>query len=441
MSQKDIETLRTEVTTAVKLLKRRQKMTWEFMMNDVDAASEKFHTQRLALIEERIQILADGTHPTLLESVIGLVIVAFPVAAVTRGLLSHWSRTMEIGKVAAVMKSKLTGPEAAYLVKRAQKLEEEALRRPGLFPATKFPRNVTALRKPRTEFVRETTEYNANMQRYAALYESEIAASTRGLIKSAAEKAAKPVVSQDQMFDPKAKSKSNGTADASDYLKGVRDWIVRSQNAEEAVLEDMKETAQQSKEIKQLEAIEAFMATDAFAAENLKADYDREMFQRHIEMCLWCTTWDFRPRWIPASRANPVVGRAMVLPHFEAPPLGDKFWKFACDRYYDPFIGDGTTTYAQAGRRRQMGEGPPPPLPPEVSSYYGDKVDEVFGQYPSERLAYNWGNVIAPALLDLNKELGQALERQLKLNKKQMSEPSESDVFYQYLLGLRKVES
>ena len=328
MSKKDIETLRTEVTTSVKLLKRRQKMTWEFMMNDVDAASEKFHTQRLALIEERIQILADGTHPTLLESVIGLVIVAFPVAAVTRGLLSHWSRTMEIGKVAGVMRWKLTGPDSA-LFKRAQQLNEAALRRPSLYPTTKLPKHVTALRKPRIEFVQQTTEYNANMQRFSALYESEIAASTRGLIKNAAEKAAKPVVSQDQMFDPKAKSKSNGTADASDYLKGVRDWIVRSQNAEEAVLEDMKETAQQSKEIKQLEAIEAFMATDAFAAENLKVDYDREMFQRHIEMCLWCTTWDFRPRWIPASRADPVGGRAMVLPHFEAPPLGDKFWKLS----------------------------------------------------------------------------------------------------------------
>ena len=64
----------------------------------------------------------------------------------------------------------------------------------------------------------------------------------------------------------------------------------------------------------------------------------------------------------------------------------------------------------------------------------------MFGQYPSERLAYNWGNVIAPALLELNKELGQALERQLGMNKKQMSEPSESDVFYQYLVGLRKLE-
>lgn len=440
MSKKDIETLRAEVTAAVKLLKRRQKMTWEFMMNDVDGASEKFREQRLGLIEERIRVLAQGTHPTLLESVIGLVVVAFPIAAVTRGLLSHWSRTMEIGKVAGVMKSKLTGPEAEYLVKRTQRLEEAALRKPSLFPATKLPKNVTALRKPRAEFVRETTEYNANLQAFSDIYGQEIAASTRYLIKSAAEKAAKPVVSQDQMFDPKAAAKSAAVADASDYLKGVRDWIVRSQNAEEAVLEDMKDTAEQTQDIKQLEMIEAFMATDAFAEANLKVNYDREAFQRYIEMCLWCTTWDFRPKWIPAGRANPVVGRAMVLPHFEAPPLGDKFWKFACDRYYDPFFGDGTTTYSQIGRNRQVGEGPPAPLPPEIRSHYGDKAEQVFGQYPSERLAYNWGNVIAPALLDLNKELGQALERQLRMNKKQMSEPSEADVFNQYLMGLRKLE-
>jgi hypothetical protein len=40
------------------------------------------------------------------------------------------------------------------------------------------------------------------------------------------------------------------------------------------------------------------------------------------------------------------------------------------------------------------------------------------------------GNVIAPSLLDLNKEPAKALERQLRMQKKQMSEPSESDTLY-----------
>jgi hypothetical protein len=440
MSKPDIETLRGEVTAAVKTLRRRQKLTWDYLDNDVDAASEKFSNQRIALIEERIRELAQGTHPTLLESVIGLVVVAFPIAAITRGLLSHWSRTMEIGKVAGVMNSKLTGPEAEFLLKRMQKLEESALRQQRMFPVTKLQKKVIPLRKSRTEFVRETTEYNANLQAFSELYGQEIAASTRNLIKSAAEKAAKPVVSQDKIFDPKAAEKSGAPPDASDYLKGVRDWIDRAKNAEEAVLEDMQEAAEKTKDIKQLEAIQAFIQSDVFTEQSLKVDYDREAFQRYIEMCLWCTTWDFRPKWIPGSRANPVVGRAMVLPHFEAPPLGDKFWKFACDRYYDPFFGDGTKTYSEIGQNRQIGDAPAPPLPPAVASYYGDKADQVFGQFPSERLAYNWGNIVAPNLLDLNKELAQSLERQLRMEKKQMSEPSESDIFNQYLMGLRKLE-
>lgn len=431
MTTPDIATIRTEVTDAVTALRRRQVMTWEFMMNDVDAASDKVREQRLSLIEERIRILAEGSHPTLLESVIGLIVVAFPFGAVTRGLMTHWSRTMEIGKVVGVLGAKAKGPR---FMKLMEQTAEQNLRR------IRMPGTVTALRKPRIEFVRETTEYSANLQKFSEVYGNEIAISTRNLVKSAAEKAAKPVVSQDRLFNPKSADQTNASVDASDYLKGVRDWIVRAKNVEVAALEDLEKAAGRSEDQKQLEAIKSFIDSDVLADRSLKADYDREAFQRYIEMCLWCTTWDFRPKWIAGSRANPIVGRAMVLPHFEAPPLGEKFWKFACDRYYDPFFGDGTKTYSQIGRSRQLGASPPAPLPPETAAYYGDKADQIFGQYPSERLAYSWGNVVAPSLLDLNKELGEALERQLRMDTKQMSEPSESDVFYQYLLGQRKLD-
>lgn len=435
----EMEALRNEVGKSITALRRRQKMTWAFMMNDVDGASEKFREQRLSLIEERIRILAQGTHPTLLESVIGLMIVAFPVASITRGLLAHWSRTMKIGKVVGVL-----GGTARTAAEKAKELENwkhvDKVLREQTRTMKAGTKNMWPQRPTQVAFVRETTEYSANIQKFAELYGQEIAVSTRGLIKSAAERAAKPVVSQDRMFNPQEARKGGVTIDASDYLKGVRDWIVRSGNAEEAVLEDMKEEVDKSQDPRQLEAIRTFIQSDIFAEQNLKVDYDREAFQRYIEMCLWCTTWDFRPRWIPGSRANPVVGRAMVLPHFEAPPLGEKFWKFACDRYYDPFFGDGTRSWSEIGRNRQLGDRPAQPLPPAVASHYGDKADQLFGQYPAERLAYSWGNIIAPRLLDLNKELAQALERQLRMDKKQMSEPTEADIFNQYLMGMRKVE-
>lgn len=431
MAAPDIASLRNEVTDAVTALRRRQIMTWDFMMNDVDGASEKFREQRLSLIEERIRILAAGTHPTLLESVIGLIVVAFPFGAVANGLLKHWSRTMEIGKVVGVLGSKVSGPNFMKLMERTS---ETSLRN------KRLPGSVVALRKPRIEFVRETTEYNANLQKFSTLYGNEIATSTRNLVKGAAEKAAKPVVSQDRLFDPKSAEQSHTPVDASDYLKGVRDWIVRAKNVEVAALEDLEKAAARSEDEKQLEAIKTFLSSDLLAERSLRVDYDREAFQRYIEMCLWCTTWDFRPRWIAGSRANPVIGKAMVMPHFEAPPLGDKFWKFACDRYYDPFFGDGAKTYSEIGRNRQMGASAPAPLPADVAAHYGAKAEEVFGQYPSERLAYSWGNIVAPSLLDLNKELGAALERQLRMDTKQVSEPDESDRFYQYLLGIKKVD-
>lgn len=433
MSEPDIETLRGETTRAVTEVRRRQTMTWEFMENDVDAASDKFMIKRDALIEERIRILAEGTHPTLLESVIGLVVVAFPFAAATRGLLAHWSRSMKIGKVTGVLGGQAkTAAEAAEEVKLWKHVDDVLMRQ------TRKAGDTTGawMKRPyRTQYISETVEYNASLQKFADLYGMEIATSTRALVKSAAEKAAKPVVSQDRLFDPKAAQKSGAPADASDYLKGVRDWIVRSKNAEIATLEDMEKQAEKTKDAKQLEAIGAFIQSDVFADKSLKASYDREAFQRSIEMCLWCTTWDFRPKWIPGARANPVAGRAMVLPHFEAPPLGESFWKFACDRYYDPFFGDGTNTYSEIGRNRQIGDSPAPPLPPDVAAHWGDQADKALGQYPAERLAYNWGNVIAPSLLDLNKELAQSLERQLRMDKKQMSEMSPEDAFYRRLVS------
>ena len=229
MTESDLETLKQEVVVKVKAVKRRQASTWELLMNDVDAASEKVGLKRQELLEKRVRDLAAGTHPTLLESIIGLFITAIPVAAVVKGLVTHWARTMEIGKVVRVLGSKTTdAAKAAKEIKNAEvwnkMLTAQRTRGSGNLTSEKFQ-----LRPTRVEFVRETVEYNANLMKFSDLYSTEIAISVRNLIRSAAEKSAKPVVSQDQVFDPTSAVKGGEVeGDASDYLKGVRDWIVRS---------------------------------------------------------------------------------------------------------------------------------------------------------------------------------------------------------------------
>lgn len=440
MAEPDLATLKREVVGTVKTVKRRQALTWDLVMNDVDAASEKVGLTRQSLIEKRVRDLAAGTHPTLLESIFGLLVTAIPVAAVVKGLMSHWARTMEIGKAVRVLGSKTTdAAKAAKEIKNAEvwnkMLAAQRTRGSGSFKPDKLQ-----LRPSRAEFVRETIEYNANLTKFSDLYSTEVSVSIRNLIKSAAEKSAKPLVSQDQVFEPTSVRKGGEEGDASDYLKGVRDWIVRSQRAEEALLEDTKEEAERTNDLNTLKVIKGFIEWEGFSDAHLKENYDREAFQRYVEMCIWCTTWDFRPRFVQGGRASLYGFRGHTTPHFETPPLGDEFWNFACKRYYDPFYGDGTKSYLDIGRTKQLGQVPPSSVSPEVARYTaGKNIDPGF--YPAERLAFHWGNIIAPSLLNLNQEVAQALERQLRMNKKQHSEPTEKDVFYQYLLGLQKFES
>jgi hypothetical protein len=433
MSTPNKEELRQQVVNALKGLKRRQDFTWDLMMNDVTAASDKFVTIRLSLLEKRVSDLAAGTYPTLLESLVGLLVTAIPVAAIVKGLMSHWARSLELGRVAGVLGSKVVGREAHGFVQRMQQINEVRARQQRLLPKVFHP-----LRKPRIEFVREAAEYNANLTKFAEIYSPEIEDSLRGYIKNSAASAAKPVVDQDQIFNIAAAPKrSEAAMDSSDFLKSVRDWVTRSKHADRVPLEDMQDEADRTDDVKKLEQIKKFVEWEVFSSEHVRENYDREAFQRYIEMCLWCTTWDFRPRFVQATRANPVVGRGMTTPHFEVPPLGDDFWEFACKRYYDPFTGDGTQTYLAVGRSKQLGQVPAGAISAEVGRYIAHQNADP-GFYPAERLAFHWGSVIAPALFDLNKEIAQLLERQLGM-KNDQSEPTELDVFYQYLLGLRKL--
>jgi hypothetical protein len=202
----------------------------------------------------------------------------------------------------------------------------------------------------------------------------------------------------------------------------------------------MEKAAERTSDIEHLKSIKRFMEWEVFAESRLSEGFSRETFQKYIEMCLWCTTWDFRPVFVKAKRGNPIVGRGATQSHFEVPPLGEKFWNWACDRYCDPYTGDGTQTYAQIGRSRQLGNVPPSSMTAEVRQYTEAKGTIDPGFYPAERLAFHWGNVIAPTLLELNKDVANELAKQLGI-KKAVSQPNEADVFYQYLLGLKKVKN
>ena len=130
--------------------------------------------------------------------------------------------------------------------------------------------------------------------------------------------------------------------------------------------------------------------------------------------------------------------RGLIQPaHFELPPLGDKFWEFAADRYYDPYTGNGDKTYAQVGRTLSLGGGGT--ADPELEKFLKNTPGWEKGFYPAERLAYHFGYLLAPELFSVNREISQVLQGSIRKRGPQ-SRPTELDTFYSYLLGVRRLE-
>jgi hypothetical protein len=130
MAEPDIETLRVEVVGLLTSLRRRQQVTWDLLINDSNAANNKFMSQRQSLLEARVNALAVGSSPTLFEGLLGLFCTALPVGAFVTRLMSHWSRTLEIGKVSAVLGAKKLSPDASKkFVERSAELNERIMRR------------------------------------------------------------------------------------------------------------------------------------------------------------------------------------------------------------------------------------------------------------------------------------------------------------------------
>lgn len=415
MAGEDLETLRSDTIQLIKDLSDAHEQSWEYRLNDVTAASDTVVAKRLELLEERVRKLATSEYPLLWEALLGLLFTAVPVARIVEGLTMHLARSFKLGRIVA-------SPVFA--------------RGKGLVAPDPELRGTIWVPSSDVVWAREVIEYDAAIVSFAKTYNSEIAATTRAIVRSAIKPSQKqPIVSQDELFTTGKSSASAKSGDddagAPAFLKGVRDWISTTKIADLRVLDDLLESVRATDDVDTIKTISEYLAEDD--AEE-KPTVDRDAFQRFIEMCIWCTTWDFIPRFVPGGRGPTIATASYRPPRLELPPFGDAFWEFAVKRYFDPFFGEGDQTYNDIGvhpwpapstaysvpleLEQYLEGGSMASTPPadDASSGRGSGFAQPSppkGLYPAERLAFQWGFIIAPDLFNMNLTIGEGLASKL----------------------------
>lgn len=430
----DPRTLQDEKFLTVDLIeneRRAQELNWDLIYNAIGAASETIAKLRDDLMERRIAELAAGTYPTLLESVLGLLVSVIPVSRVLEGLYQHLARSFKMKGIVGYLTTAY-GHEHGKLVKLSPDWAK-------FYDALKRDKPMAFL-QDRRRWVYEIVEYDEAVLKFTAKINPALEGAIRGKLSAAASAIGKPTVRQEELFSQTApvKSASEQTTAAPDFLLELRDWVSMSKNADSTAYEKLKTAVERSEDIEQIKATRTLVSSEETTPSGRPKEFSREVFRRYVEVCILCMTWDFRPRFVPMRRLGSTLLRATIQPaKFELPPLGDQFWKFAADRYYDPYTGDGDKTYAQVGRTLSLGGGGT--ADPELEKFLKNAPGWEKGFYPEERLAYHFGYLLAPELFSANREISQILQGSITKRGPQ-SRPTELDMFYSYLLGVRRLE-
>lgn len=412
--------------------RRAQELNWDLIYNAIGAASETIAKVRDDLMERRIAELAAATYPTLLESVLGVLVSVIPVSGLLGGLYQQLARSFRMKGVVGYLS---TGyGHTGEVVKLSPDWAK-------FYTALKRDKPMAFLRD-RRQWVSDIVEYDEAVLKFTAKINPALEGAIRSKLGAAASALAKPTVSKEELFSEKApvKSASAQMTAAPDFLLELRDWVSMSKNADSTAYEKLKTAVERSDEIEQIKATRALVSSEETTPSGRPKQFSREVFRRYVEVCILCMTWDFRPRFVPTRRQQTIGSIASIFEHsnpqpahFELPPLGDRFWSFAVNRYYDPFTGDGDKTYAQVGHTLSIGGGRA--ADPELEELQRNAPAWLRqrGFPPEARLAYHFGYLLAPELFSANREISQILHGKIAKRGPQ-SERADLDTFYWHLL-------
>lgn len=402
-----LEEARTGAAAAVKTAVEQQARFWKFMEIDVHAADREVNGRQFQLIYAKLEEMANkDAYPLWMDAILMGLTALVPVNAIVGAIGARIARSWKLLKLPEFKYSTRAGvkrPEQIYL-KDARQLSRLMRSEPN---AGRF-----ALRD-----MEKSQDLKAWLDA-GQLLQPELVAGLRNLIRLGATAAARPLFSDAALREAKKTTAAMGASlPAVAVFKSLLQWVEVSRSTDSRILELLMEQVKVSQDEAWLKSVPGFLEVDAGLGANAFDDAPPEWFQRFVEACLWCTTFDFTPRFEPGKPARTMRYRGE--PYYVPPSnprafhlaLPDTFWENLIARHYDPFVGGGGKLYKDVGRSSYVA--PPNAYVPSdmtvatLMETGGNEFD------PRTRLSMHWSGILAPAILDANRSATSALSSYL----------------------------
>jgi hypothetical protein len=286
----------------------------------------------------------------------------------------------------------------------------------------KNAKQLSAIMRSEPSAARFLTRDSADLKAWldaGTILQPELTVGLRNIIRLGATAATRPLFSGSALKDPKQAASTVGASlPAVAVFKSLLQWVEVSRSSDKKILELLMEEVKTSQDEQWLRTVPGYLDAEAKSTSANFNDVPPEWFQRFVEACLWCTTFDFTPQFKPGSPARTMRYRGELYdvpatnPRAVLLPLPDAFWANLIARHYDPFIGNGSKTYQEAGRSSYVApEGAYAPL----GRLEGELVETGMEFDPRTRLSMHWSGILAPAILGANQSVTATLSRYLGL--------------------------
>jgi hypothetical protein len=409
MSKKSKQELLSEARTlavdAVKLSDEQQARFWKFMEIDVHAADREMNGRQFQLIWAKLEELANkDAYPLWMDAIIIGLSALLPVNAIVGAIGSRIARSLKLIKL----------PDFKYAAKAGTKQAEQMY--------LKNAKQLSAIMRSEPSAARFLTRDSADLKAWldaGTILQPELTVGLRNIIRLGATAATRPLFSGSALKDPKQAASTVGASlPAVAVFKSLLQWVEVSRSSDKKILELLMEEVKTSQDEQWLRTVPGYLDAEAKSTSANFNDVPPEWFQRFVEACLWCTTFDFTPQFKPGSPARTMRYRGELYdvpatnPRAVLLPLPDAFWANLIARHYDPFIGNGSKTYQEAGRSSYVApEGAYAPL----GRLEGELVETGMEFDPRTRLSMHWSGILAPAILGANQSVTATLSRYLGL--------------------------
>jgi len=400
-AKKDLADARDAAARSITIARAEQDRLYDFMTNRVHGANAEVNGREHQLIWAKIDELANpSSYPLWMDAVLTVLMMAVPVSSLVGSvgkLLTRSKKLMALPEIGQQIRARANLPDRVFL-KSGDQLK-------------------ALMTRPSPSF---TVEYSLlSSKAWITLgqkLQPEITGGLSSLIKMGAKAMIEPIYEKDVLTHPKDAKAPDGTSLPSvAVFTAMLDWIVVSRSNDRATLDSLADKVQTTDDLAWLKSFPTYLEVevDKTQAKVISPEGNVEGFQRFVEACLWCTTYDFTPEFKERSE-RPLQGRGynaegtIVTPaRAELFPFPDAFWDNLIHRHYDPFVAGGTKTYAEIG---QMGYVAPEGEYVAPSMTGATMIDTGMEFDARTRLSMHWSGIFAPALLSANRDMTRVLQ-------------------------------